>query len=238
MKCKIALAMALIIILSSNIYFWNFCYLEGIKSNYDSGVASGNKAGYQLGFKDGNQSGFEHGYQIGYSKGNYSGYSLGYSDGTETSYNLGFYYGNISGYQKGIVDGNKTGFNLGYLQGVEDGAGRGYNIRDPTYQEMLNFIALDKTDENEYSENYTCFHFTADVKGNAFKSGIKCGFVYVEFPDSAHAIVCFNTTNCQLIYIEPQSDDVVTLIIGQPYWDRTKYQPSYNDTVMNFVIIW
>jgi hypothetical protein len=218
--------MALIIILSSNIYFWNFCYLEGIKSNYDSGVASGNKAGYQLGFKDGNQSGFEHGYQIGYSKGNHSGYSLGYSDGTETSYNLGFYYGNISGYQKGIVDGNKTGFNLGY------------NIRDPTYQEMLNFIALDKTDENEYSENYTCFHFTADVKGNAFKSGIKCGFVYVEFPDSAHAIVCFNTTNCQLIYIEPQSDDVVTLIIGQPYWDRTKYQPSYNDTVMNFVIIW
>jgi hypothetical protein len=164
----------------------------------------------------------------------YASYNLGYNNGSDASFNtgydLGFQYGNLTGYDLGYDDG--------YLKGVIDGVGTGYNIRDPTYREMLDFIASDRTDENEYSENYTCFHFTRDVKSHAFNEGYRCGFVYVEFPNSAHAIVCFNTTDYGLIFIEPQSDEIVTLTIGQPYWDRTKYQPDYNDTIISFTIIW
>lgn len=118
--------------------------------------------------------------------------------------------------------------------------GRGYDIRDPTYNEVLEFISSDKTDENEYDPgSYTCINFAADVKNNAFYKGYRCGYVYILFPDSGHAIVCFNTVDRGLVFIEPQSDDVVNLVIGQPYWNRSKYYaPDYDDTVIRFVICW
>ena len=36
-----------------------------------------------------------------------------------------------------------------------------------------------------------------------------------------------------IIFIEPQDDRIVTLTIGQPYWDKTIYAPpEYDDTVV------
>lgn len=145
----------------------------------------------------------------------------------------------ISDLETQVDDAYDEGYDVGYVQGVTDGVGRGFNIRDPTYQEALEFIAVDQTDNNEYDEdNYNCFHFTADVEKNAFRVGYRCGFVYIELQDGAHAIISFNTTDYGLIFVEPQDDDIVTLTIGQPYWDRTKYEPLYNDTIVRFVIIW
>jgi len=127
----------------------------------------------------------------------------------------------------------------GYLQGVIDGVGTGFNIRDPTYQEALDFITLDQTDQNEYDEDsYYCFHFTADVEKNAFDQGYRCGLVYMEFVDGCHSIVCFNTIDHDLIFIEPQDDEIVTLTIGQQYWDRSKYEPTYDDRILDYVIVW
>lgn len=150
--------------------------------------------------------------------------------------------GNIDELQEEILDLEiqvDSAYDEGYVQGVTDGAGRGFNIRDPAYQEALQFIELDQTDKNEYSETYTCFEFTADFEKNAFEVGYRCGLVYIELPDSAHSIACFNTTDQGLIFIEPQDDEIVTLKIGQPYWDRTIYEPpDYDDTVVRFVVIW
>lgn len=222
-KWKFVLVLVLAGIITCNIWFWNFNYTKDVRSNYDLGFLYGREIGYN----EGNESG----YQLGFTSGNFYGYNQGYQ--------LGYSNGNNSGYSLGFQCGNISGFSDGYLKGVKDGAGTGYNIRDPTYEEMINFIAADKTDENEWSENYTCLHFTADVKNNAFNSGYRCGFVHIEFPDGAHAIVCFNTTNNGLIFIEPQDDRIVTLTIGQPYWDRAFYPPpGYNDTVVSFLIIW
>jgi len=178
---------------------------------------------YNFGYNIGSDYAYNKGYNFGLSKGHDEGYNVGYGEG--------YVNGNLSGYQ--------NGYETGYVLGVTDGAGRGYNIRDPTYEEALSFIASDHTEQHQYSANYTCFDFTADFKMNAFKAGYKCGFVYVEFPNASHAIVAFNTTNHGLIYIEPQNDDIVALTIGQPYWDRAKYEPpSYDDTIVRFVIIW
>lgn len=179
-------------------------------------------------------------YNFGYSIGSDGGYDRGYVDGNSSGYNLG----HNEGYNEGFVDGNESGhregYNNGYIQGVTDGAGRGYNIRDPTYQEVLQFIASDQTDENAYDEeSYNCFHFTADVEMNAFEMGYRAGFVYVEFAESAHSAVAFNTTDQGLIFIEPQWDDIVALTIGQSYSEINNYvSPLYDDTIVHYVIVW
>jgi hypothetical protein len=133
------------------------------------------------------------------------------------------------GYAEGEAEGYQLGYDEGYVQGVEDGAGSGWYIRDPTYYEAIAFINSDKTDENGYTDDYVCYDFTADFSSNAFQMGYRCGFVYIEFSDSAHAIVCFNTTDNGLIYIEPQNDEIVTLTIGQTYLDYI---------IVDFGIIW
>ena len=117
-------------------------------------------------------------------------------------------------------------------------------LRDPTYQEALQFIELDPTDKNLYKdEKYTCADFATDFKNNALKAGYSCGYVLVFLANWSHALNCFNTTDCGIIFVEPQKDEIITLTIGQPYWDRTKYAPlydgvAYDDTVTGFLIEW
>jgi len=137
------------------------------------------------------------------------------------SFNLGYAEGESEGYQ--------LGYDEGYIQGIEDLTESGYYLRDPTYDEAIAFTNSDKTDENEYTSDYVCYDFTADFDSNAFQTGYRCGFVYIEFSDSAHAIACFNTTDRGLIYIEPQNDEIVTLTIGQTYLDYI---------IVDFGIIW
>jgi hypothetical protein len=116
-----------------------------------------------------------------------------------------------------------------YSQNEE--SGHGFTIRDPTYQEMLSFIHTDSTDARSYSDTYTCANFAKDVKKNAFLKGYRCGFVYVEFPDSSHAVICFNTVDKGIIFIEPQDDSIVNLKVGQ-------YSLTYDDMVVKILIIW
>ncbi|MBS7614742.1 hypothetical protein KEJ18_03305 [Candidatus Bathyarchaeota archaeon] len=113
-------------------------------------------------------------------------------------------------------------------------------LRDPTYQEVLDFIALDQTDKNIFSmDNYTCLSFATDVRNHALMKGIKCGLVYVVFAESSHTIVCFNTVDQGLVYVEPQNDAVVNPRVGEPYWDRTQYSPPpYDDRIIYIAIVW
>ena len=174
----------------------------------------------------------------------YAGYNFGYNAGfgitDDTSYNLGYNKGYPLGYDDGNLSGYEVGYDNGYVAGVTDGAGRGYKIRDPTYQEALQFTDSDQTDKNQYNEEtYTCANFAADFKNNAFEGGYRCGYVVIEFPETAHAIVCFNTTNRGLVFIEPQFDSAITLSIGQSYSDLNGYELSISDdTIARFIIIW
>jgi len=133
------------------------------------------------------------------------------------------------GYADGETEGYQVGYDDGYEQGVEDGAGSGWYIRDPTYAEAIAFINLDRTDRNEYTEDYVCYDFTADFNANAFQMGYRCGFVYIEFSDSAHAIACFNTTDRGLIYVEPQNDKIVDVAVGRMY---------SGDLIVKIGIVW
>ena len=223
-KKNLALAFCVILVLSFTGYMsYKYGYRLGYMRGYEAGFADGNMNGYQHGYSEGNETGYQIGYKAGYNYGYNRGYDEGYNDG------------NLTGYQMGY----ESGFDDGYLKGVEDGAGRGYTIRDPTFQEALNFIRMDKTDRNKYSENYTCINFAADVKNNAFKAGYKCGLVYIRFPETAHTIVAFNTTDEGIVFIEPQFDDIVILEIGKSYSKLNGYrEPPYDDTIMYYIIIW
>ena len=68
--------------------------------------------------------------------------------------------------------------------------------------------------------------------------GYRCGYVYITFPKLAHAIICFDTVDQGLIFIEPQDDRIVTLTIGEVYWDRTYYVTEDDDTIIDYGIVW
>jgi hypothetical protein len=131
-------------------------------------------------------------------------------------------------------------YTTGYLAGVKDGAGSGYTIRDPTYDEMITFLRADKTNENVYdADTYNCYDYTSDLCKNAVAQGYRIGFVYLYFKESAHALVCFNTTDRGLIYVEPQYDDIVKVEVGLRYWGNIpNVRSSFDDTIVRFGIIW
>ena len=82
------------------------------------------------------------------------------------------------------------------------------NLRNPTYQEMCEFIYNDPTDSNTYDYNsYVCEDFSKDVIENARNKGYKAGFVHLHEPGGyGHAIVCFETSDKGLYFVEPQLD--------------------------------
>jgi len=127
-------------------------------------------------------------------------------------------------------------YNSGFQAGLTS---RGFNIADPTYQEMLNFMATDTVHNNVYNSTYICWNFCNDYINEAFGAGLRCGFVYIEFPDSAHGVVCFNTTNRGIVFVEPQFDRIVQVTIGSSYSRSNGFAPTtYNDTIVDFGIIW
>ena len=126
-------------------------------------------------------------------------------------------------------------------------AGYGYVLADPSYAEMIEFLAADETSSREYHvDDYNCTDFSADVKTNAASVGLRCAYVNVYFPDGiGHAIVAFDTTDNGVVVIEPQTNEEVNLRVGRSYNEsiipNEGYyypEPDYDDTVLRYRIIW
>lgn len=121
-------------------------------------------------------------------------------------------------------------------------SGHGYNITDPTYRQMTNFIKSDRTDKHPYIEGeYVCENFAVDVCNNAEARGIRCAYVSIHYPEGGHAIVAFNTTDRGLVYIEPQTDDEMNIATGKHYWQcGGNFAPpkDYDDTIEKILIVW
>lgn len=126
-------------------------------------------------------------------------------------------------------------------------AGHGYTIKDPPYRQMMDFIREDRTDKERYIEGeYVCENFSMDVCNNAEEEGIRCAYVSLWFPEGiGHAIVAFNTIDKGLIYIEPQSDELVEPRIGKHFYKCViakpgyRYEkPDYDDTIEKILVVW
>jgi len=195
-----------------------------------SSLIEQNYTQYDSGYADGEDVGYSGGYDSGYAYGEDVGYSGGYDSG--------YAYGEDVGYSKGYSSGYGDGFDVGYAQGLDDSDGTGEALRDPTYAEMLEFIAWDTTDSNEYTSSYQCEEFSLDMKLNAIAYGYNCEMFYIKFTVSAHAIVFFDTTDRGRVYVEPQTDDVVILLIGESYSAINGFIPHQGDIIEWFDVLW
>jgi hypothetical protein len=165
------------------------------------------------------------------------GYMHGYQKGNEAIYNQGYNKGKDEGYQAGY----KSGFDAGYKPATEQETSTGYALHNPTYQEMKTFLSQDNTDSKTYAEDkYVCVDFSAAVNNNAEAEGIRCAIVDIFHPEGyGHTVVAFETTDRGLIYIEPQFDREVELVIGKSYSQINNFTPApRDDTIERFVIIW
>ena len=120
------------------------------------------------------------------------------------------------------------------------------NLHDPTLVEAIRFLVKDKTSANKYiEEEYVCTHFARDVNNNAESQGIRCAFIDIRFPESAHAVIAFDTIDEGMVYFDPQHDERVVPVIGKEYWrciqPRPDYyykKPAYDDTIRDIIVIW
>ena len=141
----------------------------------------------------------------------------------------------------GYFYGDQQGYSEGYKVGAIEGAGSGYTLRNPTYDELTDFLEQDPTDGNEYRENvYTCVDFVSALNNNAENAGLRAAYVYLEFPgDRAHSIAAFETVDRGLVFIEPQFDKEVTIVVGHKYSEDNNYEePEYDDTIVRYTIAW
>lgn len=79
------------------------------------------------------------------------------------------------------------------------------NAENPTYDELIEFLEDDKTDENHYcSPDYTCGDFAEDVHNSAEIKGIKAGIVIKLSKDRtiAHCYNLFNTVDKDIVYVD------------------------------------
>lgn len=246
MSVKMYLIFIIALIVSSG-GIYRLSHNMGVSEGYEQGYLEGNSFGMEVGLEQGNEDGFnlgfDKGYNDGYSNGTADGRIEGFQEGYASGNITGFKIGNSTGYEVGFShgfnDGNLTGFEEGYIQGLIDGAGTGYTLRDPSYGEMFRFLRLDKTDRTEYVEGeYECVNFASDFIKNAFERGYHCYFVYLDFQESSHAIVAFNTTDHGLIYVEPQYDEIMKPKIGHVYFNRRIfYAPDFDDTILKIILI-
>lgn len=144
----------------------------------------------------------------------------------------GIYFYGDAVYKKGWVDGYNTRLQKeGFL-------------RDPTYQELMDFLAKDETDKRPYQKRwYVCLQFATELNNNAEKAGFRAAFVFISYSDDHsiinHAIVAFNTTDQGLIYVEPQKDKVVKLEVNKSYSELNGLLKTVPDDIIRWwLIIW
>jgi hypothetical protein len=165
------------------------------------------------------------------------GYMRGYQKGHAGSYTQAYSQGKDEGYQAGY----QSGYQAGYKPGTEQKTSSGYNLQNPTYQEMKTFLAQDSTNVNNYVEDqYVCVDFAAAVNNNAEAKNIRCAVVDIFYPDGyGHTIVAFDTTDRGLIYIEPQFDQEVKLVVGRSYSQLNNFTSApRDDTIKRYLVVW
>ncbi len=128
---------------------------------------------------------------------------------------------------------------------------------DPTYDEVVNFIKIDKTDLMQYSEYFVCADYAEIVHNNAEANGIKTAWVAISFydDDNGHALNGFNTLDKGFIYIDSTGgteigpcsyDRLIGIEIGKPMWyyelykcdDDYYYPPFISSKVESIDVIW
>jgi len=99
---------------------------------------------------------------------------------------------------------------------------------NPSYYELVKFVAEDLTDSLLYTETFTCVDFSNTFIKNFREKGYYSCVAYVEFEEGAHDLVAVNTTDLGLVYVEPQSDAIIlSLKVGDNYCAKVGWNCDY-----------
>ena|GEM_PF-2432230 len=88
------------------------------------------------------------------------------------------------------------------------------SLRNPTWDELKDFLRDDKTNEKTYDlDTYDCKGFSIELRDHARDFGLRSAYVSIEYVglNVAHAINAFETTDQWRIYVEPQHDSITYL---------------------------
>jgi hypothetical protein len=97
---------------------------------------------------------------------------------------------------------------------------------NPTYRQLMYFIASDDSDKIPYNNSdFECADFAERVHNNAEVAGYECAWVDVRFinNDDTHACNAFKTVDQGMVFIDcidsgnPSNDKIVDLIVGKEY---------------------
>jgi hypothetical protein len=79
------------------------------------------------------------------------------------------------------------------------------NATDPTWEQLIQFIGFDDTDEATYIEGvYMCGNFAETLHNNAEQEGIRAAWVSIDFAGSTtgHALNAFNTIDQGIVFVD------------------------------------
>lgn len=164
----------------------------------------------------------------------------------EDRYDNGYTQTYDVGYQEAYSEAHDKGYDKGYEIGLGTGSTEGVATRvelyNPTHKEMREFLARDETDScSRITGEFVCSDFAAQLNNNAEANGIRAAYVRIRAKEWGHAVVAFETVDRGLIFIEPQSDREVKLVIGEsfPWYLAGAISPiGYHDPVVEIQIIW
>ena len=229
MKSNVIIYIIALFGLVSMVGIWNFrynsaydlSYVEGFNDGNQTGTSEGYSTGYEIGSQEGYNEGFETGKELGQVDGNLFGYQEGFSDGENEGY--------LSGYEHGEMRGLEYGYNIG----IEAGS-IGYPLRDPTYDEAVQFIENDDTNVLYGSTNYSNAYLLNNIKINAHHHGYRLLWVHVETVGSTGAFYfsAFNTTDNGLLVFSYEHDKFLELELWEPCFDREFWaEPPFDDRI-------
>lgn len=122
------------------------------------------------------------------------------------------------------------------------------NAADPTYEELIDFLKNDQTNQIRY--NSDSFVYAQKLHDSAEKAGYRCAWVSVQFTEGReHACNSFNTTDKGTVFVDRTSgnsggnwDSFVDVDIGKQYIPRdtlhgsVRYDPI--GIVKDYEIYW
>ncbi len=110
-------------------------------------------------------------------------------------------------------------------------------FKDITFDELMQFLKADKTDEKEYDSRsyppYTLIDFSLDLKRNAEKENIYSQLVVLSYESCRYDFInAFRTTDKGVILVSPVNDDIVTAELGESFRKQNGYTMLFEDIIL------
>jgi hypothetical protein len=110
-------------------------------------------------------------------------------------------------------------------------------FRDITYDELVQFLKADKTDEKRFDEKsyppYNALDFSLDLKRNAEKENIYSQLVALSYESCRYDFInAFRTTDEGVVLVSPQNDDIVTAEFGESFRKQNGYRLIFEDIIL------